>query len=132
MTEQFHWSRLQVINWGVFDGYHSIPFSGVARSSPAPRSGKSSLLDAISLSFLLCNRRNFNASGDGCTSRVMYLRGDGTVWSAVTVTPGSDSGRTDTGLVLKRLTGKSRTSVGLADKRAMTTAICVAEQTSPS
>ena len=27
MTEQFHLSRLQVINWGVFDGYHSIPFS---------------------------------------------------------------------------------------------------------
>ena len=27
MTEQFHLSRLQVINWGVFDGYHDIPFS---------------------------------------------------------------------------------------------------------
>ncbi|MDT5182936.1 MAG: hypothetical protein QOI29_1094 [Mycobacterium sp.] len=27
LTEQFHLSRLQVINWGVFDGYHSIPFS---------------------------------------------------------------------------------------------------------
>ncbi len=28
MAEQFHLSRLQVINWGgVFDGYHDIPFS---------------------------------------------------------------------------------------------------------
>ena len=27
MAEQFHLSRLQVINWGVFDGYHTIPFS---------------------------------------------------------------------------------------------------------
>jgi uncharacterized protein YPO0396 len=30
LTEQFHLSRLQVINWGVFDGYHSIPFSAAA------------------------------------------------------------------------------------------------------
>jgi hypothetical protein len=96
MTEQFHLSRLQVINWGVFDGYHSIPFSaGGALIAGASGSGKSSLLDAISLGFLPFNRRNFNASGDntaagssagrrtvdkydGGTSRVMYLRGDGT------------------------------------------------------
>ena len=105
LTEQFHLSRLQVINWGVFDGYHSIPFSsGGALIAGASGSGKSSLLDAISLGFLPFNRRNFNASGDntaagssagrrtvdkyvrgawgqrsdGGTSRVMYLRGDGT------------------------------------------------------
>ncbi|WP_139589371.1 ATP-binding protein [Mycobacterium ulcerans] len=135
MTEQFHLSRLQVINWGVFDGYHSIPFSvGGALIAGASGSGKSSLLDAISLGFLPFNRRNFNASGDntaagssagrrtvdkyvrgawgqrsdGGTSRVMYLRGDGTAWSAVAVTYTSDSGRTVTGLVLKWLTGESR------------------------
>ncbi|OBF25060.1 SbcC/MukB-like Walker B domain-containing protein [Mycobacterium sp. ACS4331] len=134
-TEQFHLSRLQIINWGVFDGYHSIPFSaGGALIAGASGSGKSSLLDAISLGFLPFNRRNFNASGDnsaagssagrrtvdkyvrgawgqrsdGSTSRVMYLRGDGTVWSAVAVTYRSDSGRTVTGLVLKWLTGESR------------------------
>ncbi len=45
---------------------------------------------------------------DGGTSRVMYLRGDGTAWSAVAVTYASDSGRTVTGLVLKWLTGESR------------------------
>src|ERR1700754_2486194 len=135
MTEQFHLSRLQVINWGVFDGYHSIPFSsGGALIAGASGSGKSSLLDAISLGFLPFNRRNFNAPGDnsaagsnagrrtvdkyvrgawgqrsdGGTSRVMYLRGDGTAWSAVAVTYASGSGRTVTGLVLKWLTGESR------------------------
>src|SRR3954451_14926922 len=128
LTEQFHLSRLQVINWGVFDGYHSIPFStGGALIAGASGSGKSSLLDAISLGFLPFNRRNFNPSGDntaagssagrrtvdkyvrgawgqrsdGSTSRVMYLRGDGTTWSAVAVTYASDTGRTVTGLVLQ-------------------------------
>lgn len=135
MSEQFHLSRLQVINWGVFDGYHSIPFTaGGSLIAGSSGSGKSSLLDAISLGFLPFNRRNFNASGDntaagssagrrtvdkyvrgawgqrsdGGTSQVMYLRGDGTTWSAVAVSYTSDTGRTITGLVLKWLTGESR------------------------
>ncbi|BBZ28163.1 nuclease [Mycolicibacterium madagascariense] len=135
MPEQFHLSRLQVINWGVFDGYHSIPFSeGGALIAGASGSGKSSLLDAISLGFLPFNRRNFNASGDnsaagssagrrtvdkyvrgawgqrsdGGSSKVMYLRGEGAAWSAVAVTYTSDTGRAVTGLVLKWLTGESR------------------------
>jgi uncharacterized protein YPO0396 len=133
--EQFHLSRLQVINWGVFDGYHDIAFSeGGALIAGASGSGKSSLLDAISLGFLPFNRRNFNASGDntaagssagrrtvdkyvrgawgqrsdGTTSKVMYLRGEGTAWSAVAVTYTSNTGRSVTGLVLKWLTGESR------------------------
>ena len=135
MAEQFYLSRLQIINWGVFDGYHTIPFSpGGALIAGGSGSGKSSLLDAISLGFLPFNRRNFNASGDntaagssagrrtvdkyvrgawgqrsdGTTSRVMYLRGDGTAWSAVAVTYSTGTGRTVTGLVLKWLTGESR------------------------
>ncbi|AHC23976.1 MULTISPECIES: ATP-binding protein [Mycobacteriaceae] len=135
MSEQFHLSRLQVINWGVFDGYHSIPINaGGSLIAGSSGSGKSSLLDAISLGFLPFNRRNFNASGDntaagssagrrtvdkyvrgawgqrsdGGTSQVMYLRGDGTTWSAVAVTYTSNTGRTITGLVLKWLTGESR------------------------
>ena len=135
MTEQFHLSRLQVINWGVFDGYHDIPFSdGGALIAGASGSGKSSLLDAISLGFLPFNRRNFNASGDNSAagsnagrrtvdkyvrgawgqrsdagaSKVMYLRGEGSAWSAVAVGYTSDTGRTITGLVLKWLTGESR------------------------
>ncbi|GAA2782755.1 ATP-binding protein [Mycolicibacterium pallens] len=135
MAEQFHLSRLQVINWGVFDGYHDIPFSeGGALIAGASGSGKSSLLDAISLGFLPFNRRNFNASGDntaagssagrrtvdkyvrgawgqrsdGGSSKVMYLRGEGTAWSAIAVTYRSNTGRSVTGLVLKWLTGESR------------------------
>ncbi|MUL76617.1 ATP-binding protein [Mycolicibacterium sp. CBMA 226] len=135
MAEQFHLSRLQIINWGVFDGYHSVPFSaGGSLIAGGSGSGKSSLLDAISLGFLPFNRRNFNASGDNTaagssagrrtvdkyvrgawgqrsdagTSQVMYLRGDGTTWSAVAVTYTSNTGRTITGLVLKWLTGESR------------------------
>ena len=45
MTEQFHLARLQVINWGVFDGYHSIPFSSggalIAGASGSARSSSS-------------------------------------------------------------------------------------------
>ncbi|MDX1871740.1 SbcC/MukB-like Walker B domain-containing protein [Mycolicibacterium sp. 120266] len=135
MSEQFHLSRLQVINWGVFDGYHDICFGpGGALIAGASGSGKSSLLDAISLGFLPFNRRNFNASGDntaagssagrrtvdkyvrgawgqrsdGGSSQVMYLRGEGTTWSAVAVTYRSNTGRAITGLVLKWLTGESR------------------------
>lgn len=135
MSEQFHLSRLQVINWGVFDGYHSVPISaGGSLIAGASGSGKSSLLDAISLGFLPFNRRNFNASGDNTAagssagrrtvdkyvrgawgqrsdagvSQVMYLRGDGTTWSAVAVTYTSNTGRSITGLVLKWLTGESR------------------------
>ena len=63
--EQYYLSRLQLINWGVFDGYHSIGFSpGGALITGSSGSGKSSLLDAISLAFLPDHRRNFNASGD--------------------------------------------------------------------
>jgi uncharacterized protein YPO0396 len=45
LTEQFHLARLQVINWGVFDGYHSIPFSSggalIAGASGSARSSSS-------------------------------------------------------------------------------------------
>ena len=63
--DQYHLSRLQLINWGVFDGYHSIPFSANgALITSSSGGGKSSLLDAISLAFLPDHRRNFNASSD--------------------------------------------------------------------
>src|SRR5690606_11633325 len=135
MTEQFHLSRLQVINWGVFDGYHDIRFSpGGALIAGASGSGKSSLLDAISLGFLPLNRRNFNASGDntaagssagrrtvdkyvrggggrrgaGGGAKRMDLRGHGSAWSAAAAAYARGAGRPVTGLVLKWLTGESR------------------------
>ena len=41
-VDQYYLSRLQLINWGVFDGYHSIPFStGGSLITGASGSGKS-------------------------------------------------------------------------------------------
>ena len=131
-VDQYYLSRLQLINWGVFDGYHSIPFStGGSLITGASGSGKSSLLDAISLAFLPDHRRNFNASGDataagsasgrrtvgkyvrgawgekrdgaGAHRAIMYLRGTGPAWAAIAVTYTSRSGTSITGLVLKWL-----------------------------
>jgi uncharacterized protein YPO0396 len=122
--DQYRLARLQVVNWGVFDNYHSIDFAPkgtliAGRSG----SGKSTLLDAISLGFLPSKRRNFNASSDigqrtvdkyirgqwgehraGTDDRtLMYLRGDGAAWSAIALTYSSTFGKNVTGLVLKRL-----------------------------
>ena len=131
-VDQYHLSRLQLINWGVFDGYHSIPFSpNGSLITGSSGSGKSSLLDAISLAFLPDHRRNFNASGDATAAgsssgkrtvgkyvrgawgerrdgtnahrEIMYLRGTGPAWAAIAVTYTSSSGEAITGLVLKWL-----------------------------
>ncbi|NDZ96903.1 AAA family ATPase [Streptomyces sp. SID6673] len=131
-VDQYHLSRLQLINWGVFDGYHSIPFStSGSLITGSSGSGKSSLLDAISLAFLPDHRRNFNASGDATAAgsssgkrtvgkyvrgawgerrdgtnahrEIMYLRGTGPAWAAIAVTYTSSSGSSITGLVLKWL-----------------------------
>lgn len=131
-VDQYSLSRLQLINWGVFDGYHSIPFSpNGSLITGSSGSGKSSLLDAISLAFLPDNRRNFNASGDATAAgsssgkrtvgkyvrgawgerrdganaarEIMYLRGTGPAWAAIAVTYTSTSGSSITGLVLKWL-----------------------------
>lgn len=130
-VRQIWLSRLQVINWGVFDGYHDIRFSrrGTLITGPSG-SGKSSLLDAISLAFLSSTRRNFNASSDttavgssigkrtvdkyvrglwgeiqnpGERPKQMFLRGSGSTWSAVAVTYAGTDGSVVTGLVLKWL-----------------------------
>jgi uncharacterized protein YPO0396 len=126
--DQFCLTRLQVINWGVFNGYHSIAISpNGSLITGASGSGKSSLLDAISLGFLAHNRRNFNASGDstamgssagrrtvdkyvrgawaemqvGTTRRPIFLRGTGAVWSAVALTYATAAGDAVTGIVLR-------------------------------
>ena len=139
--DQYHLSRLQLINWGVFDGYHSIPFSANgALITGSSGSGKSSLLDAISLAFLPDHRRNFNASGDATAAgsssgkrtvgkyvrgawgerrsgtsagrEIMYLRGTGPAWAAIAVTYTSTSGTSITGLVLKWLAAGKLTDAG--------------------
>lgn len=128
-----HWlSRMQVINWGVFDGYHDIRFTRrgtlLTGSSGA---GKSSLLDALSVAFLSQRRRNFNASSDkssgpapaasqrsvdkyirgmvgdiqnpGERAQKKFLRPDKAAWSAIAVTYSGTDGSVITGLVLKWL-----------------------------
>ncbi|MDV3219407.1 ATP-binding protein [Mycobacterium avium] len=124
-------SRLQVINWGVFDGYHDLHLSrNGTLITGASGSGKSSLLDAVSLAFLAASRRNFNASSDstaagsnlgkrtvdkyirglwgerqeaGERAKPMYLRGSGPAWSAVAITYTGSDDTVITGLVLKWL-----------------------------
>jgi uncharacterized protein YPO0396 len=130
-VSQFWLSRLQVINWGVFDNYHDIRFSRRGTLiTGSSGSGKSSLLDAISLAFLSSARRNFNASSDvtaagssigrrtvdkyvrglwgelqnpGERPKQMFLRGKGATWSAVAVTYTGTDSTVITGLVLKWL-----------------------------
>ncbi|GAB1813637.1 ATP-binding protein [Mycobacterium sp. MUNTM1] len=128
-----HWlSRMQVINWGVFDGYHDIPYTRTGTLlTGSSGAGKSSLLDALSVAFLSQRRRNFNASSDksgghapqssqrsvdkyirgmvgdvqnpGERVRKKFLRPDGAAWSAIAVTYSGSTGSVITGLVLKWL-----------------------------
>jgi uncharacterized protein YPO0396 len=128
-----HWlSRMQVINWGVFDGYHDIEFSRTGTLlTGSSGAGKSSLLDALSVAFLSQRRRNFNASSDkssghapqssqrsvdkyirgmvgdvqnpGERARKKFLRPNGAAWSAIAVTYSGSHGLVITGLVLKWL-----------------------------
>lgn len=131
LARQVWLSRLQVVNWGVFDGYHDIRFSRTGTLiTGASGSGKSSLLDAVSLAFLSAARRNFNASSDSTTpgsklgkrtvdkyirglwgerqqpgerAKPMFLRGEGPAWSAIAVTYTGSDDTVITGLVLKWL-----------------------------
>jgi len=93
MTEQFHLARLQVINWACSTAITpSRSGAGGALIAGASGSGKSSLLDAISLGFLPFNRRNFNASGDntaagssaGRRTVDKYVRG---AWASAATAP---------------------------------------------
>jgi uncharacterized protein YPO0396 len=123
---------MQVINWGVFDGYHDIEFTRMGTLlTGSSGAGKSSLLDALSVAFLSQRRRNFNASSDkssghapqssqrsvdkyirgmvgdvqnpGERARKKFLRPDGAAWSAIAVTYSGSNGSVITGLVLKWL-----------------------------
>ncbi|WP_074334085.1 ATP-binding protein [Mycobacteroides abscessus] len=128
-----HWlSRMQVINWGVFDGYHDIALTRTGTLlTGSSGAGKSSLLDALSVAFLSQRRRNFNASNDksgghapqssqrsvdkyirgmvgdvqnpGERVRKKFLRPTGAAWSAIAVTYSGSTGSVITGLVLKWL-----------------------------
>jgi uncharacterized protein YPO0396 len=62
-AQQFRMTRLQVFNWGTFNGYHDIPISpkGFLFTGPSG-SGKSSLLDAITALLIPSVWIDFNAA----------------------------------------------------------------------
>ncbi|MEV1005568.1 ATP-binding protein [Nonomuraea sp. NPDC050202] len=125
--------RLQIVNWGTFCDYKDLPIDerGVLFTGPSG-SGKSSLLDALSIALLPSRDQRFNASADlsakgakqgtrnGAAyvrgawsenddehgqSQVRYLRGGKPTWSAVAATFDDGYGTVTTGIVVKWFTG---------------------------
>lgn len=82
MTEQFRLARVQLVNWGTFDGYYDIPVGTRGfLVTGASGSGKSTLIDAFSAVLVPPGKLRFNAaaqqetSRDKGRSRVSYIRG---------------------------------------------------------
>ncbi|WP_162453037.1 ATP-binding protein [Phytoactinopolyspora mesophila] len=130
---QFRLVRLQVINWGTFNGYKDLPVEerGVLFTGPSG-SGKSSLMDAHSAVLLPTHDQRFNASADlnvrGAKqgtrsvadyvrgawsetndehnrSKVRYLRGGKPTWSAIAATYADGVDAITTAVVVKWFTG---------------------------
>lgn len=112
---QHRLARVQLFNWGTYDGYHDLPIArrGFLITGPSG-SGKSTLLDAISTVLVPPAKLSFNAAaqGRGRTAasyirgayargsdaetrelRARYLR-EGATWSAVGLTM-TTAGSTD-------------------------------------
>lgn len=119
VREQFRMTRLQVFNWGTFEGIHDIPISErgflfVGRSG----AGKSTLLDAFSALLVPPRWIDFNAAAREADragrdrNLVSYMRGawaeqkdgesgeiatrylrPGTTWSALALTYGNELGQ---------------------------------------
>ena len=82
MTEQFRLSRVQLVNWGTFDGYYDIPVGERGfLITGASGSGKSTLIDAFSAVLVPPGKLRFNAAAqqetgrDKGRNRVSYIRG---------------------------------------------------------
>lgn len=130
---QVRLTRLQVVNWGTFSGYKSLPISpqGVLFTGPSG-SGKSSLIDAHSLVLLPTTDQRFNASADLTArgskqstrntaayvrgawsetadefdqSQVRYLRAGRPTWSAVAATYDDGLGQVTTAVVVRWFPG---------------------------
>ena len=138
---QFRISRIQLINWGTFHGYFSIP---VARKgfliTGGSGSGKSTLLDAMSAVLVPQNHVKFNAASQQDLGRhngrnlVSYVRGawrqqentqtgeitpeylrEGATNSVVALTYDNGQGKQHTLLAIFRLNG-GENSVGQVKK----------------
>ena len=82
MTAQFRLARVQLVNWGTFDGYYDIPVGERGfLITGASGSGKSTLIDAFSAVLVPPGKLRFNAAAqqetgrDKGRSRVSYIRG---------------------------------------------------------
>lgn len=120
---QHRLARIQLFNWGTYDGYHDLPIArrGFLITGPSG-SGKSTLLDAISTVLVPPSKLSFNAAAQGRGRTVAsYVRGayargsdaetrelrarylrEGATWSAVgltTTTANPDSRDTVTTMV---------------------------------
>lgn len=79
---QFKLSRVQLVNWGTFDGYYDIPVGEQGfLITGASGSGKSTLIDAFSTILVPYARVRYNAAAqqeigrDKGRNRVSYIRG---------------------------------------------------------
>lgn len=138
---QYRLTRLQVVNWGTFDGYKDFPIDerGVILTGPSG-SGKSSLMDAHSVVLLPTYDQSFNASADMTAkgakraarsmadyvrgawsvnddehqqSKVQYLRGDSATWSAVAATYDNGAGNVTTAVAVKWFPGSGTDGASL-------------------
>ncbi|OHF35740.1 ATP-binding protein [Corynebacterium sp. HMSC074A01] len=77
---QFRLNRIQVYNWGTFDGLHTIDIAREGYLVWGPSgSGKSTLIDAISAILVPPSKRSFNAAADSQKrsdrTMITYCRG---------------------------------------------------------
>jgi uncharacterized protein YPO0396 len=121
---QYRITRLQVINWGPFEGLHTYPFpdAGLLITGKSG-TGKSTLQDAISTLLFATGRQGYNASaaegefggrdgdrdlagyvrgvyGSDIDGTNKYLRGGGPTWSAIGCTWETGHGRVVTAVAM--------------------------------
>lgn len=118
-AEQFRMTKIQLYNWGTFEGTHTVPISPVGFLIVGPSgTGKSTLLDAISAILVPPRYIDFNAAARESGARgdrgwVSYIRGlwgeartnvtgdyhkhylrTGSTWSAIAISFRDAAGKT--------------------------------------
>ena len=133
---QHRLARVQLFNWGTYDGYHDLPVArrGFLITGPSG-SGKSTLLDAISTVLVPPTKLSFNAAAQGRGRSVAsYVRGayargsdtetrelrsrylrEGATWSAVGLTMTTADPEADTVTTLVALFHLKRGSNDLGE-----------------